>query len=213
MRYLDVCRVEEDEVLTACAAAFERGEIVIFRTDTVYGLGCLPDRLDAVSRIYRVKGRSGEKPLSILLDSVDSLLRYGEIDAPRPAAAARRFLPGGMTMIVRRPSRLDSAVTAGRATVGLRVPADGFLARLLARVGPLASTSANISGAAPYDGAGRLDLPEADLFVHAGPTRYRRESSVIDFTREPPEMLREGALARERFTAWLAASPPASSPS
>jgi tRNA threonylcarbamoyl adenosine modification protein (Sua5/YciO/YrdC/YwlC family) len=206
VRYLDVHQVGEDEVLTACAAAFERGEIVIFPTDTVYGIGCRPDRLDAVKRIYHVKGRSGEKPLSILLDSVDCLLRYGEIVAPQTAAAARRFLPGGMTMIVNRPSRLNAAVTAGRATVGLRVPDDGLLRRVLARVGPLASTSANISGVAAYDGTGPIDVLAADLFLYAGPTRFRRESSVIDFTRRPPEMLREGVLPRERFTTWLAAS-------
>jgi L-threonylcarbamoyladenylate synthase len=203
MRRLDARLLTESEIHAACTAALSAGQVVVFPTDTVYGIACRPDMLDAVARIYRLKERPAEKPLSLLLSTVDELLAYGAVRDPLRIAAARRFLPGGLTMIVERPIMLDAAVTAGRATVGLRVPDSPWLQRLLTLTGPLASTSANFSGQAAYDGAERVELPQVDLCIDAGPTQFRRESSVIDFTDRTPTMLREGILSREAFTTWL----------
>ncbi len=205
MEFLDARLTPQAPIIAAVSAVLARGGTVIVPTDTVYGLVCLPNRLEALARIYASKGRPAHKPLSLVCASVPELLRVGEVKSSLASAAARCFLPGPLTLIVPRPAAIAPEVTAGAATLGLRVPAHPWLQQLLEQTGPLASTSANLSGAEAYAGTAveEAALPEADLFVDAGPTQQRRESSVVDFTLAPPQMLREGALAKSQLATWL----------
>lgn len=203
MHSLDARECSSEQLLELAEAALARGEVVAFPTDTVYGILCRPDRPEAIAAIYAAKGRSSEKPLIVLLASVDELLAYGHVTDRLTRSAARAFLPGALTMIVQRPEHIPEAVTGGRDSIGLRVPEHPLLQALLTRTGPLASTSANLSGAPAYEGIGQLEVPGVDLFVHAGPTQRRRESSVVNFMCSPPEVLREGALAKATVATWL----------
>lgn len=95
-------------------------------------------------------------------------------------------------------------MTAGLPTLGFRVPDDPLCMAILERCGPLAATSANISGERAYYGVGdTTHLPAADLFVESGPTRYQRDSTVIDMTGRQPVVLREGVVSVERLTELL----------
>ncbi|GAC1392828.1 MAG: L-threonylcarbamoyladenylate synthase [Vulcanimicrobiaceae bacterium] len=175
------------------------GGTVIFPTDTVYGIGCDPNRSDAIDRIYGAKQRPDHKPLSIHLATVAEFLEYLEGNAIG-TLAARRLMPGPVTIIVRRPAFISEDVSASLATVGFRVPDDPVCAAILERVGPLAATSANTSGQTPYFGGGDVEtLPAADLLVENGPTKYRAESSVIDLSSAEPRLLREGVLSLEHL--------------
>lgn len=192
-----------ERVVEEVAKVVLRGGTVIFPTDTVYGIGCDPFDTDAIARIYGAKGRPGHKPLSLHLASVAEFLEYAR-DQREVIAAARRLLPGPVTIIVRRPAFIEREVTAGLPTIGFRVPDDPLCGALLERCGPLAATSANVSGEQPYFGGGDLQaLPAADLVVENGPTRYERESSVIDFTGPQPVLLREGVVSYERLSDLL----------
>jgi L-threonylcarbamoyladenylate synthase len=111
------------------------GGVVIFPTDTVYGIGCQPSHPAAVERIYALKGRPREKPLALHFSSVEYMLEYAPRDA-RVLALARRFLPGPLTIVVRRPVTVDASIVAGLPTLGLRVPEHATCAALLARCGP-----------------------------------------------------------------------------
>ncbi|GAC1505357.1 MAG: L-threonylcarbamoyladenylate synthase [Vulcanimicrobiaceae bacterium] len=175
------------------------GGTVIFPTDTVYGIGCDPNRSDAIDRIYGAKQRPDHKPLSIHLATVAEFLEYLEGNAIG-TLAARRLMPGPVTLSVRRPAFSSEDVRARLATVGVRVPDDPVCAAILERVGPLAATSANTSGQTPYFGGGDVEtLPAADLLVENGPTKYRAESSVIDLSSAEPRLLREGVLSLEHL--------------
>ncbi len=122
-------------------------------------------------------------------------------DQREVTAAARRLLPGPVTIIMRRPSFIDREMSADLPTLGFRVPGDALCTAILERCGPLAATSANASGEQPYFGAGDSSaLPQADLFVENGPTKYGRESSVIDFSGPQPVLLREGVVPYERLS-------------
>jgi L-threonylcarbamoyladenylate synthase len=113
----------------------------------------------------------------------------------------RRLLPGPVTIIMRRPAFIDREMSAGLPTLGFRVPDDSVCSAILDRCGPLAATSANVSGERPYFGGGDPSaLPAADLIVENGPTKYGRESSVIDFTTPQPVLLREGVVPYERLS-------------
>ncbi len=192
-----------DAVVEMAARTVYAGGTVIFPTDTVYGIGCDPQRIEAVDRIYGAKRRPGHKPLTLHLASVSEFLEYAK-ENPLAVLAARRLMPGPVALIVRRPSFVHAEVTSGLATLGFRVPDDPLCRALLERCGPLAATSANASGELPYRGdADPEALPPADLFIENGLTRYGTESTVIDLSGDVPRLLREGVIGYDRLTELL----------
>jgi L-threonylcarbamoyladenylate synthase len=191
---IDATRESVERIAEEVAAVVFGGGTVIFPTDTVYGIGCDPMRPGSVERIFALKERPREKPLSLHLASFAEFLEYVPNDM-RAQTAARLFLPGPLTLIVKRPTWIDERVSAGLSSIGLRVPAHALCLALLERCGPLAATSANRSGADAFTGAGEaVGLPEADLFVDAGPTPLCAESTVIDLTGDNARLVREGVL-------------------
>ncbi len=197
-------------IVDAVAAAVRGGGTVIFPTDTVYGIGCDPWRPDAVERIYALKTRPRSKPLSLHFGSTAELLEYAAGNA-LAARATRAFLPGPLTLLVARPSFVDGRVTAGLPSLGLRVPKHELCRVILEWCGPLAATSANLSGAPAYTGAERTDrLPAADLAVDDGPTPVGTESTVLDVSGgESARIVREGAISRAMLEEVLGAVEPA----
>jgi L-threonylcarbamoyladenylate synthase len=162
----------------------------------VYGIGCSPSAPAAIERIYAAKGRPRDKPLALYFATVEQMLEYARNDS-RALALARAFLPGPLTIVVRRPPFVDGRIVGGLPTLGLRVPNHELCAALLARCGPLAATSANLSGATPYSGrddSAREDLPEADYFIDAGPAPLGVASTVVDLSGDDVRLLRSGSL-------------------
>jgi L-threonylcarbamoyladenylate synthase len=196
-RTLDSKRLRPTTIVDAVAGVVQRGGIVIFPTDTVYGIGCDPVRADSVDKIFALKGRPRTKPLALHFGSVEELLEYAPGNA-MAEALAREFLPGPLTVIVRRPAYVGGFVTAGMDTVGLRVPKHALCQAMLERSGPLAATSANFSGEPAFVGAGFASgLPAADLRIDDGPTPLGVESTVIDVSGERARAVREGAIGLE----------------
>jgi L-threonylcarbamoyladenylate synthase len=189
-----------ETVIEAAARVVFAGGLLIFPTDTVYGIGCDPMDLDAVDRIYGSKRRPGVKPLTLHVGSVAEFLEHVGKNA-LAVLAAKRLLPGAVTLIIERPSFVSPEVTSGLATLGFRVPDDPLTRAILERCGPLATTSANPSGEAAYRGGGGWEgLPEADLLIENGPTRHLLESTVIDLTGPQARVLREGVVGIEELT-------------
>ena len=181
------------------------GGTVIIPTDTVYGIACDPLRSEAIARIYALKGRAAAKPLSLHVASVEEALEYVEEDR-RAVTAIRRLMPGPVTLIVRRPSFIDEHMTSGLPTMGLRVPDHAVCAEILERCGPLAATSANLSGEPAFaGGTGSGPLPPADLLIDDGPTPLGIESTVVDLTAGVPRLLREGAISKTMLERLLGA--------
>ncbi len=194
---LDARKESLSFVADEVAAVIFEGGTVIFPTDTVYGIGCDLFWTEAIDRVYDAKKRPGHKPLSLHLATVAELLEYVSASAIA-TLAARRLMPGPVTIIVRRPAFISEEVSAGLPTVGFRVPDDPVCAAILQRVGPLAATSANTSGERPYYGDGDVEaLPRADLLVENGPTRHGAESTVIDLSGSEPRLMREGVVSHQ----------------
>lgn len=200
---IDARKEPHARVVEEVAAVVQHGGTVIFPTDTVYGIGCDPYDVVAIARIYGAKQRPANKPLSLHLASPSEFTEYTR-DYRDAQAAGRRLFPGPVTIIIPKPAFIDQDVTAGLPSLGFRVPDDRLCSAILERCGPLAATSANLSGAQAYYGAGDWDnLPPADLLVENGPTRYERESTIIDMTGKQPVVLREGVVSLERLTELL----------
>jgi len=196
------------EALHRAAEAARRGEVVAFPTDTVYGLGTSALSREGVARICRIKGRSPDKPLPLLAASAEAASRWVEWTAPAEALA-RRFWPGGLTLVLKAsPAGRDLANVRG-ATVAVRVPDHPVaLALLEASEAPWAQTSANTSGEPPLsDGTAvaRRFGAELAFAIDSGPA-VGQESSVVDATIEPVRVLRAGQIPA---SALLAAAAPA----
>ncbi len=197
---IDARKEPHARVVEEVASVVFGGGIVIFPTDTVYGIGCDPYDPAAIARIYEAKERASTKPLSLHLASVAEFLEYAE-GYREVTGFARRLMPGPVTLIIPKPPFVEPAVSAGLNTLGFRVPDDSLCLKLMERCGPLAATSANTSGERAYYGAGDWEsLPPADLLVENGPTKHRRDSTVIDMTGAQAVVLREGVISVERLT-------------
>lgn len=192
------------DVVEDVARVIFSGGTVIFPNDTSYGIACDPYRPEAIDRIYAGKGRADTDPLTLHVASPREFLEFAG-DNPLAVLAAKRLLPGPVILIVRRPRFIHDDVAAGLQTLAFRVPDVPFTRALLDRCGPLAGTSANPrTGGKRYLGDGdRSMLPPADLLLEHGPTRYDRESSIIDLTGPRARLLREGVVSESRLAELL----------
>ena len=202
MNVIDARTEQHARVAEEVASVIFGGGTVVFPTDTVYGIGADPFNASAIARIYELKSRPDSKPLSLHVATLTEFLEYAR-PFKQIAVAARRLLPGPVTIIMPRPAFIDRNVTSGLPTMGFRVPDDPLCCAILDRAGPLAGTSANISGQPAYTGEGRGQYPDADLVVENGPTRYGRESTLIDMTGPEAIVLRAGAVPLERVAELL----------
>jgi len=194
------------ENISLAAARLREGELVAFPTETVYGLGANALDADAVSAIYALKGRPSNNPLIV---HVASLEQARTLSSQWPDAAqllAQRFWPGPLTLVVPKISAIPAIVSAGLATVALRVPSHPVALELL-RVAnvPLAAPSANRSGGvSPTRAAHVLASLGEDVWVlDGGACEVGIESTVVDVSGERPVILRPGEVSAREIEAII----------
>lgn len=186
----------QHEAVETAARALRGGNLVVLPTDTVYGIAARPDRKKATARLFAAKRRRRDLTLPILLSGEEQASRVAVLDE-RARALAERFWPGGLTLVLPRtqPARrwdLGEAST----TVAVRVPDHPVAMALLQTAGPLAVTSANISGeATPSDCPGVRSVfgQEVAVYLCAGPLSGLA-STVVDLSVSEAKILREGAI-------------------
>jgi L-threonylcarbamoyladenylate synthase len=173
------------------------GGVVAFPTDTVYGVGVDPFQSEAVRRLYRIKGRPEDKPIAILVGSIEDVARVAQTPSRTFSRLAERFWPGGLTLIVEARD-LPPEITAGGSTVGVRMPDHPLTLELLRGFGgPIATTSANRSGENPATSAEDVDAQLGNLvnlIVDGGDTFTKVASTVLDLSVSPPEVRRHGGI-------------------
>lgn len=204
-----------DDLVTAdVSVALERvraGGLVAIPTETVYGLAADAENANAVARIYSVKGRPTDHPLIVHLAGIHRLDGWvDDIDADTRTLATTCW-PGPLTMLVRRGPRVGDWITGGRRSVGLRSPAHPLTQTLLDRFeGGLAAPSANRFGKVSpttaqhvVDDLGAALVPGRDVVLDGGPCRIGVESTIVDLTTSPPQVLRAGGIDRDEITRLL----------
>lgn len=186
----------------AIAASFiQRGEVVAFPTETVYGLGADLFNPSAIAKIFAAKGRPADNPLIAHISSIDQidLLAYGIGKTAQSLVEA--FFPGPLTIVVRRKASIPPIVTGGLDTIGIRMPRHHVARALITESGvPLAAPSANVSGRpSPTTwSAARDDLDGKIACILKGDqTEVGLESTVVDCTKAVPVILRSGAVTLE----------------
>lgn len=178
--------------------ALRQGQVIVYPTDTVYGLGCRVDEETAVQRIFAIKHRPPTEPLPVLLADAAQLDDYARGVGPAARRLITRFWPGALTLVVQRSDRVPLTVTGGGNTVALRVPGHPLPRALVRALGvPIVGTSANSHGMAPPATAqlAVFDLGDrVDLVLDGGRAPLGRESTVVDVTGDVPRLVREGAI-------------------
>ena len=184
-------------------AILKKGGIVAFPTDTVYGLGADPLNAQAVAAIYKVKRRPSNLPLPLLLAEKSDLLKVASVVPDIAWQLVERFLPGALTLVLKKGPRVPASVTASGDTVAVRIPNHPIPVALIRGLGaPIIGTSANISGqpspVTAEEVRGQLD-EDVDLIIDGGRCPGGVESTVLDVTGKVPAIIREGAVSREEI--------------
>ncbi|HEY8636162.1 MAG TPA: L-threonylcarbamoyladenylate synthase [Candidatus Limnocylindrales bacterium] len=199
-----------DEGRAAAIETLRAGGIVALPTDTVYGIAVALGTPGGVERLFRAKERPPDRGIMLLLDDAAQAAAIG-VMGPAASALAAAFWPGGLTVVVpQRPDvPLPAVLTGGAATIGLRVPDHAAPRALAAAVGPLPTTSANVSGLPEAHDAAEIlaQLGEAvDLILDGGPAQGGLASTVVDCSGARPVILREGAIPTSRVARVLDAA-------
>jgi L-threonylcarbamoyladenylate synthase len=194
---VDPARPDEAS-LRAAAAVLAGAGLVAVPTETFYGLAASALNPAAVRRIFTVKGRAADKPLLLLVDSIQMAETLAADIPPAARPLMARHWPGALTLVLRARPAVPEAVTAGTGTVGVRLSSHPVATGLVRAFGqPITAPSANREGAAPPVTAGdvKVGLGDAvDLVIDAGPTAGGLPSTVLDITVDPPRVIRQGAV-------------------
>jgi L-threonylcarbamoyladenylate synthase len=191
----------------AAVAALRAGKLVAFPTETVYGLGADASNDVAIANVFAVKGRPTDHPLIVHLATIRQLAEWSD---PLPACAlklAEAFSPGPITVLVPKAAHVSLAVTGGRHTVGLRIPAHPLTHSMLVDfgggvVGPSANRFGRVSPTTAADVL--LDLGnDVDVILDGGPCEVGIESTIVDCTTSPVTVLRRGAITMEMIEVVL----------
>ncbi|WP_030545793.1 L-threonylcarbamoyladenylate synthase [Streptomyces albus] len=188
--------------LREAASAVRRGELVVLPTDTVYGIGADAFGPEAVGDLLEAKGRGRNMPSPVLVGSPNTLhglvtdfseLAWELVDA---------FWPGALTLVARHQPSLQWNLGDTRGTVAIRMPLHPVAIELLTEVGPMAVSSANLTGhPSPQtcDAAEEMLGDSVSVYLDGGPTPAAVASSIVDVTGKVPVLLREGALSAEQL--------------
>jgi L-threonylcarbamoyladenylate synthase len=196
--------------LKAAEAAARGGHLVVLPTDTLYGIGA--DAFDgrAVADLLAAKHRGPDMPVGVLVgswDTIDGLVSYV---GPQARELTRAFWPGAVSLVVEHAPSLAWDLGDTRGTVMLRMPLHPVAVELLRRVGPMAVSSANVSGRPPTAtaAAARDQLGDSvAVYLDGGPSEHAVASTIVDLSGATPVVLREGAVTVERIAEVLGVEP------
>ena len=183
------------------AELLKQGNLVVFPTETVYGLGASAWNPKAVQQIFKTKGRPGDNPLIVHISSIDMVKQFTDQVSGRARTLMQKFWPGPLTLVFpKKPGVLD-AVTAGLDTVALRMPDHPIALQLIELAGPLVAPSANKSGRPSPTRAEhiRSDYGNSLPLIDGGECDLGLESTVIDMSVNPPVILRPGYITAKQI--------------
>ena len=188
-------------VLEQAAGLIARGGVVVCPTDTGYAFSANALDVKAVARVFNLKGRSFTNPIHVAVGSIEEAGKYAHIDEAARLLAGR-FLPGALTLVMPKKEIIPNILVAGRDTVGIRIPDNAVILRLIRIAGwPLTTTSANVSGRpTPYSVDEVLqqlgeESKDVKLILDQGLISGRELSTIVDISVRPPQLIRQGRVS------------------
>lgn len=202
MRCMETITITDPQAVSKAAEALRAGGVILYPTDTLYGLGADATSDEAIAKIYAIKGRDEKKPLHAIVADVEMANQYGEVNE-KAFTLACAYLPGPLTLILRKRADADIAMSKGRDEFAIRIPDNRFCIELATLFGkPYTTTSANLSGAATGRSIQAIleQLGEKaqmiDLVIDAGELPERKPSTIVNVSTGAALIEREGAISR-----------------
>ncbi len=208
MKQIKLClnnKVKIKKTLTAAVAVLKRGGVIVYPTDTLYGLGANAFNENAIIKVCEIKKRRRDKPISVIVRDIKMARKIACIDS-RVEKMLNKIWPGPITVVLRKKDVIPYALTGGGETVALRIPKSKFILALMEKIDfPITATSANISEERnllePEEiveelGKGRM-TPE--LFINSGKVKKPEPSTIIDLTTPEPRVIRIGVVGKEKM--------------
>jgi len=202
-KYIDLKEDKDYTKLKEPAEILKSGKIVVFPTETVYGIGVNALNENAVKRLYEIKQRPKDKPISLLVSNIEMIEQVAKNITELEYAIIKEFFPGPLTIILNRNDNLSDLVTAGGNTIGVRMPANEIALKLIEYAGvPIAAPSANLSGK-----PSGTDLNEimkwfkqgVEYFIDGGKSEIGVASTIVQVIDGVPHILREGTITKRQI--------------
>lgn len=198
---METVSVTHPAAIGKAAEVLRSGGVILYPTDTLYGLGADALSDEAVAKIYEIKGRDEKKPIHAIVSSLEMAAEYGEVNE-MALALTSAYMPGPLTLILKKKPECQTGILKDIDTFGFRMPNNGFCLDLAREFGrPYTTTSANLAGAQPEHSPEKIiaQLGERahliDLVVDAGELPERLPSTVVDVSSGEMRVLREGAIS------------------
>ena len=191
------------EAVELAAGVVQRGGIIVYPTDTVYGLGANALRAECVERLFKIKKRPSSKPVPVMIKDIAMAQEIAFLNS-RKEKILEAVWPGPITVVVEKRNVLPDNLTAGQKTIGLRIPNHLFTRLLMEKINfPLTTTSANLSGEKPMTDSTELiylfkkNFPRPDLILDCGQLPDSLPSTVLDITGKQVKILRVGLTSKD----------------
>lgn len=185
------------------AQIIQEGGIVIFPTETVYGIGVNGLNETAIKKLYEVKQRPINKPISLLVNSIEMIEKVAKDITEIEYDLIKRFLPGPLTIVLKKKDIVPDIVTAGFDTIGIRMPENEIALKLIEYAGvPIATPSANISGRPSETNLKAImkDFNDkVDYFIDGGISKIGVASTIVQVVNDNPYILRKGKISEEQI--------------
>ncbi len=203
---LDIKNSENiEKVADAVAEVLQSGGVIIYPTDTIYGIGANAFNEEAIEKVMNIKNRDNKKPLSVFVKDIKSARRIACIDS-KVEKMLENIWPGPITVILRKKDIVPYLLTGNRETIAVRIPQNKFILHLLEKVEfPIIATSANTSGENNLFDAEEImktfgnKKNQIDLFVNIGNIKKTQASTIVDLTTTIPRIVRMGIVGKEEM--------------
>ena len=187
--------------LSKAIAALKNGQVIVYPTDTLYGLGADIFNDDAIKKIFKIKKREKNKPLSVAVANIKELEKIAFVDE-KSRSLVKAFLPGKLTIVLKKKNIVSNLVTGGQDKVAIRIPNNKIALDLLTNFGPITATSANIHGKKPSVNINdiNIQLKSSDIAVYLDNGKLDgKPSTIIDMTEKSIKIIRIGSISKKEI--------------
>ena len=205
--YLDCKKIIDENEIKEIAKDIKEGKVAVFPTETVYGIGTNGLNEKAIEKLFRIKNRSKQKPISLLVSNMNMIEGVTKNINEIEFKLIKKFMPGPLTIILEKNENVPDILTAGSKFVGIRIPYNEIAIKLIEYSGvPIATTSANVSGE-----EANIKLQDimfefedkADYYIDGGISKIGKASTVVKVEDNEIKILREGSISKEQLVSVL----------
>lgn len=191
----------QELILSKALSALSKGQVIVYPTDTLYGLGADIYNKDAVKNVFKIKNRPFNLPISVAVSCIEDLKKIAYVNN-KIKKIIDHFLPGKLTVILKKKKTIPSIVTSNKDNIAIRIPDNNIALELLSNFGPLTCTSANIHGKPTPTVINDIQMQFKDsnisVYIDNGKLQSKA-STIIDLTFDKPIIIREGAITKKEI--------------